>query len=45
MNLFEGEKVFRVTFNGRQDAAVLSLAPHEGRALYERLRDEFGFRD
>ncbi|MBR8426168.1 hypothetical protein [Burkholderia cenocepacia] len=45
MSLFEGEKVFRVTFNGRQDAAVLSLAPHEGRALYERLRDEFGFRD
>ncbi|MBN3729507.1 MULTISPECIES: hypothetical protein [Burkholderia] len=45
MNLFDGEKVFRVTYNGRQDGAVLSLAPHEARVLYDRLRAEFGFRD
>jgi hypothetical protein len=42
MVLFEGEKVLRVTHNGRQDVAVLSLAPHEARAIYDLLRVEFG---
>lgn len=45
MGLFEGEKVVRITHNGRQDVAVLSLAPHEARMLYEKLRAEFGFTD
>jgi len=45
MGLFEGEKVFRVTHNGRQDVAVLSLAPHEARILFDNLRAEFGFED
>jgi hypothetical protein len=43
--LFEGEKVFRITHNGRQDVAVLSLAPHEARMLYEQLRAEFDFKE
>lgn len=45
LSLFEGEKVLRVTHNGRQDVAVLSLAPHEARAVYELLRAEFEFKD
>jgi hypothetical protein len=45
MSLFEGEKVLRVTHNGRQEVAVLSLAPHEARAIYELLATEFGLTD
>ena len=45
MGLFEGEKVLYVTHNGRQDVAVLSLAPHEARAVYDLLRAEFALAD
>jgi hypothetical protein len=45
MALFEGEKVLRVTHNGRQDVAVLSLAPHEARVVYALLRAEFALTD
>ena len=43
--LFEGEKVLRVTHNGRQDTGVIGLAPHEARIVYDLLRQEFGFTD
>lgn len=43
--LFEGEKVLRVTHNGRQETRVMSLAPHEARVVYDLLRKEFGFTD
>ncbi|HIH2751433.1 TPA: hypothetical protein ACYLN4_007271 [Burkholderia lata] len=43
--LFEGEKVLRVTHNGRQETGVVALAPHEARIVYDLLRKEFGFND
>lgn len=43
MDLFEGEKVLRITQNGRQDVAVVSLAPHEAHELFESLRTTFNF--
>ncbi|AMR77981.1 hypothetical protein [Cupriavidus nantongensis] len=41
--LFEGERVYRLTYNGYQEAAVLSLAPHEARKFFELLAKDFGF--
>ncbi|AVA38289.1 MULTISPECIES: hypothetical protein [Cupriavidus] len=41
--LFEGERVYRVTYNGSQDAAVVSLAPHEARKFFDLLAKDFGF--
>lgn len=43
MQTFEGERTYRITYNGRQEAAVLSLAPHEARLLFDRLAADFGF--
>jgi hypothetical protein len=43
MSLFDGEKVLRITHNGRQDVAVVSMAPHEARVVYDLLRAGFGF--
>ncbi len=41
--MFEGERVYRFTQNGYQETAVLSLAPHEARQLFDRLGADFGF--
>ncbi|RWA45708.1 hypothetical protein AU476_01370 [Cupriavidus sp. UYMSc13B] len=41
--LFEGERVYRLTYNGFQEAAVVSLAPHEARKFFELLAKDFGF--
>ncbi|WP_227461653.1 hypothetical protein [Cupriavidus pauculus] len=40
---FEGERTYRISYNGRQEAAVLSLAPHEARQLFDQLSADFGF--